>query len=238
MFLWWRCQYQFIFHRQRRVIVSSNRKRCRFQFHSSFQLWSQCPEKPTKTFEIIFKFVPLGLFHVHRHDLVFQSQRDLLPDDPYQAALVLQAESLVRAENRSQQNLDSSQESVMMMDIPRDDSFVSLVQTMENLPELDLEAHYIDPMTANDPEVQKVRQKRCLKKPFLIRIRCSYFECYRMPLIDWNGSTVLKRSNVGQNNAINRFSLQHLKVRKRTKRKPSITIVFGFRSGNRSTLSD
>ena len=28
---------------------------------------------------------------------------------------------------------------------------------MENLPELDLEAHYIDPMTSNDPEVQKVK---------------------------------------------------------------------------------
>jgi hypothetical protein len=31
---------------------------------------------------------------------------------------------------------------------------------MENLPELDLEAHYIDPVTSNDPEVQKVGLNR------------------------------------------------------------------------------
>lgn len=37
---------------------------------------------------------------------------------------------------------------------------------MENLPELDLEAHYIDPMTANDPEVQKVEQKLELMRSF------------------------------------------------------------------------
>jgi len=31
---------------------------------------------------------------------------------------------------------------------------------MENLPELDLEAHYIDPITSNDPEVQKVKHPK------------------------------------------------------------------------------
>jgi hypothetical protein len=36
------------------------------------------------------------------------------------------------------------------------DSFLTTSQTIENLPELDLEAHYIDPVTSNDPEVQKV----------------------------------------------------------------------------------
>jgi hypothetical protein len=36
------------------------------------------------------------------------------------------------------------------------DSFVSIAQTMENIPELDFDAHYIDPITSNDIEVQKV----------------------------------------------------------------------------------
>jgi len=36
------------------------------------------------------------------------------------------------------------------------DSFLTTSQTIENLPELDLEAHYIDSVTSNDPEVQKV----------------------------------------------------------------------------------
>ncbi len=36
------------------------------------------------------------------------------------------------------------------------DSYLTTSQTIENLPELDLEAHYIDPITSNDPEVQKV----------------------------------------------------------------------------------
>jgi hypothetical protein len=36
------------------------------------------------------------------------------------------------------------------------DSYLTTSQTIENLPELDLEAHYIDSVTSNDPEVQKV----------------------------------------------------------------------------------
>ena len=38
------------------------------------------------------------------------------------------------------------------------DSYLTTSQTIENLPELDLEAHYIDPVTSNDPEVQKLLQ--------------------------------------------------------------------------------
>jgi hypothetical protein len=47
----------------------------------------------------------------------FKTQRDLLPDDPFEAALIMHAESLVRAENQPQQ---STNESVMMMDLTRD----------------------------------------------------------------------------------------------------------------------
>ncbi len=105
----------------------------------------------------------------------FKTQRDLLPDDPFEAALIMHAESLVRAENQPQQ---STNESIMMMDLTRDglfilylfiylfnffciilDSYLTTSQTIENLPELDLEAHYIDPVTSNDPEVQKVEYK-------------------------------------------------------------------------------
>ncbi len=39
------------------------------------------------------------------------------------------------------------------------DSYLTTSQTIENLPELDLEAHYIDPVTSNDPEIQKVQSK-------------------------------------------------------------------------------
>ncbi|CAF0898757.1 unnamed protein product [Rotaria sordida] len=86
-----------------------------------------------------------------------QTQRDLLPDDPFEAALVMHAESLVRAENQPQQTIASHvNDSMMMMDLTRDDSYLATSQTIENLPELDLEAHYIDPITSNDPEVQKL----------------------------------------------------------------------------------
>ena len=112
--------------------------------------------------------------------LIFQTQRDLLPDDPFEAALVMHAESLVRAENQPQQTTTTTNanESVTMMDLTRDgkyiykssfflfdsrissskDSYLITSQTIENLPELDLEAHYIDPVTSNDPEVQKVEE--------------------------------------------------------------------------------
>ncbi|CAF3563186.1 unnamed protein product [Rotaria sp. Silwood1] len=86
-----------------------------------------------------------------------QTQRDLLPDDPFQAALVMYAESLVRAENQPQQTITNHvNDSMMMMDLTRDDSYLATSQTIENLPELDLEAHYIDPITSNDPEIQKL----------------------------------------------------------------------------------
>ncbi|CAF4596143.1 unnamed protein product [Rotaria sp. Silwood2] len=85
-----------------------------------------------------------------------QTQRDLLPDDPFEAALVMHAESLARAENQPQQTITNGHESVMMMDLTRDDSYITTSQTIENLPELDLEAHYIDSITSNDPEVQKL----------------------------------------------------------------------------------
>jgi hypothetical protein len=51
-----------------------------------------------------------------------QTQRDLLPDDPFEAALVMHAESLVRAENQPQQTATTTNanESVMMMDLTRD----------------------------------------------------------------------------------------------------------------------
>jgi hypothetical protein len=109
--------------------------------------------------------------------IVFQSQRDLLPDDPFEAALIMHAESLVRAENQPQQSTFNPNDSTtMMMDLTRDgllnsyrftsfysfielDSYLTTSQTIENLPELDLEAHYIDPVTSNDPEVQKVELK-------------------------------------------------------------------------------
>jgi len=39
------------------------------------------------------------------------------------------------------------------------DSYLTTSQTIENLPELDLEAHYIDPVTSHDPEIQKVELK-------------------------------------------------------------------------------
>jgi hypothetical protein len=55
---------------------------------------------------------------------VFKSQRDLLPDDPFEAALVMHAESLVRAENQPQQpssiTAANGNESAMMMDLTRD----------------------------------------------------------------------------------------------------------------------
>ncbi|CAF1459040.1 unnamed protein product, partial [Adineta ricciae] len=86
-----------------------------------------------------------------------QAQRDLLPDDPFEAALVLHAESLVRAENQPQQiTLSHTTDSLTMMDITRDDFCLRTAQTMANLPELDLEAHYLDPVTSNEPEVQKL----------------------------------------------------------------------------------
>lgn len=53
-----------------------------------------------------------------------QTQRDLLPDDPFQAALILHAESLVRAENRPAETINTSQEPVIMMDITRDGLFL------------------------------------------------------------------------------------------------------------------
>ncbi|CAF4360837.1 unnamed protein product, partial [Rotaria sordida] len=69
----------------------------------------------------------------------------------------MHAESLVRAENQPQQTIASHvNDSMMMMDLTRDDSYLATSQTIENLPELDLEAHYIDPITSNDPEVQKL----------------------------------------------------------------------------------
>ncbi len=89
----------------------------------------------------------------------------------------MHAESLVRAENQPQPATINPNESVtMMMDLTRDgllnsywfisfysliqiDSYLTTSQTIENLPELDLEAHYIDPVTSNDPEVQKVELK-------------------------------------------------------------------------------
>lgn len=36
------------------------------------------------------------------------------------------------------------------------ESYLTTSQTIENLPVLDLEVHYIDPITSTDPEVQKV----------------------------------------------------------------------------------
>ncbi|CAF1192585.1 unnamed protein product, partial [Didymodactylos carnosus] len=99
------------------------------------------------------------------------SQRDLLSDDPYEAALILHAESLVRAENqtatttRTEQNGHhiTSTTNDDMMDIineyHRTDSFMSDIRSnipvVDKLPELDLEGHYIDPQTSSDPEVQK-----------------------------------------------------------------------------------
>ncbi|CAF4442180.1 unnamed protein product, partial [Adineta steineri] len=59
-------------------------------------------------------------------------------------------------ENQPQQTATNGNDSVMMMDLTRDDSYITTSQTIENLPELDLEAHYIDPITSNDPEVQKL----------------------------------------------------------------------------------
>lgn len=55
--------------------------------------------------------------------MVFQSQRDLLPDDPFEAALIMHAESLVRAENQPQQSTINLNESTTeMMDLTRDGS--------------------------------------------------------------------------------------------------------------------
>ncbi|CAF0875391.1 unnamed protein product, partial [Didymodactylos carnosus] len=100
------------------------------------------------------------------HDYI-QSQRDLLPDDPYEAALILHAESLVRAESQTTTTITSQNENHNMsttnddiMDINnghhRSDSFISSnIPVVEKLPELDLEAHYIDPQTSSNPEVQK-----------------------------------------------------------------------------------
>jgi len=79
----------------------------------------------------------------------------------------MHAESLVRAENQPQQ----SNESVMMMDLIRDgnisDSYLTPSQTIENLPELDLEIHF----TSNDPEVQKVEYKIL----FFVNINLQFF---------------------------------------------------------------
>jgi hypothetical protein len=47
-----------------------------------------------------------------------------LPDDPFEAALVMHAESLVRAENQAQQTTTNGNESVMMMDLTRDGIFI------------------------------------------------------------------------------------------------------------------
>lgn len=50
---------------------------------------------------------------------------------------------------------------MMMMDIARDGfstSFLNSSHVVQNLPELDLEVHYIDPVASNDPEIQKVRR--------------------------------------------------------------------------------
>ncbi|CAF3432975.1 unnamed protein product [Rotaria socialis] len=67
------------------------------------------------------------------------------------------AESLVRAQNQPQQTITShTNDSMTMIDLTRDDSYLATSQAIENLPELDVEAHYIDPLTSNDPEVQKV----------------------------------------------------------------------------------
>jgi hypothetical protein len=56
-----------------------------------------------------------------------QTQRDLLPDDPFEAALVMHAESLVRAENQPQQTATTTNanESTMMMDLTRDGLLIS-----------------------------------------------------------------------------------------------------------------
>ncbi|CAF2170302.1 unnamed protein product [Rotaria magnacalcarata] len=86
-----------------------------------------------------------------------QTQRDLLPDDSYEAALVMYAESLVQAQNQPQPTItDHINDSMTMMDLTRDDSYLTRSQAIENLPELDVKAHYIDPVTSNDPEVQKL----------------------------------------------------------------------------------
>ena len=59
---------------------------------------------------------------------IFQTQRDLLPDDPYEAALIMHAESLVRAENQPQTaaatttTTTNPNDSVVMMDLTRDGS--------------------------------------------------------------------------------------------------------------------
>ncbi|CAF3321283.1 unnamed protein product [Rotaria socialis] len=67
------------------------------------------------------------------------------------------AESLVRAQNQPQQTITSHiNDSMTMIDLTRDDSYLTTSQAIENLPELDVEAHYIDPLTSNDPEVQKL----------------------------------------------------------------------------------
>ncbi|CAF0879246.1 unnamed protein product [Didymodactylos carnosus] len=101
-----------------------------------------------------------------------QSQRDLLPDDPYEAALILHAESLVRAENqtvttttteKNGHHITSTTDDDMMdinNEYHRTDSFMSDIRSnipvVDKLPELDLEGHYIDPQTSSDPEVQKL----------------------------------------------------------------------------------
>lgn len=61
-----------------------------------------------------------NIFFFFNRSISFQNQRDLLPDDPFQAALILHAESLVRAENRPPEIVNSTQEPVIMMDITRD----------------------------------------------------------------------------------------------------------------------
>jgi hypothetical protein len=53
---------------------------------------------------------------------LIKTQRDLLPDDPFEAALVMHAESLVRAENQAQQQMINTvhDETMIMMDMTRD----------------------------------------------------------------------------------------------------------------------
>ncbi len=50
------------------------------------------------------------------------------------------------------------------------DSYLTTSQTIENLPELDVEAHFIDPVTSNDPEVQKVK----LKNKFVLKLNLEF----------------------------------------------------------------
>ncbi len=83
------------------------------------------------------------------------------------------------------------------------DSYLTTSQTIENLPELDLEAHYIDPITSNDPEVQKV----LFNKSFITYLNhsSSFFKCYLMLDIGLNGHMVSKHFNNGVYNVIDLY---------------------------------